>query len=93
MGQMSHLPTFLAGIFGQKNTVALLQGLTLSHYTQLLKIWEGKAALVLRLRALLTKPRSCQLANLFLLFYKFHVSLLLNVLISGSVFPQNSSTS
>lgn len=89
---VSHLPTFLAGIFGQKTTVALLQGLTWSHYTQLLKIWEGKAAPVLCLCALLTKPRSCQLANLFFFFNKFHVSLFLNVLSPGSVFPRNSST-
>ena len=72
-----------------ENMVALLQCLTLSHYTQFLKVWEGKGAVVLPIHALLAKPKSCQLANLF---FKFPVSLFLSVLSPGSVFLGNSST-
>lgn len=45
---------------------SLLHGLTLSCYTWLLKVQKGKGGAVLPTCALLTKPRSCQLANIFI---------------------------
>lgn len=83
-----------------KTTAAVPQGLTLSCYIRLLTVWKGKGAAVLHriiesavlpICAFLTKPRSRQLANFFF-FFKFHISLFLNVLSPGSVFLGNSCT-